>query len=86
MGQNTSSCFQRCVILDGSNALYTTTYEIDKKYGTSYAKNFENFMIHIHQNDFMVSTALTDPKGDRSIPPGQQPDPDMYIHVVEKKA
>jgi 4-hydroxybutyryl-CoA dehydratase/vinylacetyl-CoA-Delta-isomerase len=34
----------------------------------------------------MVSTALTDAKGDRSIVPGQQPDPDMYIHVVERRS
>ena len=28
---------------------------------------------------------MTDPKGDRSLPPHQQPDPDMFVHVVEKR-
>ena len=29
---------------------------------------------------------MTDPKGDRSLKPSQQPDPDMYVHVIEKSA
>ena len=36
LGQKTASCFQRCVGMDASNAVYSTTYEIDKKYGTHY--------------------------------------------------
>ena len=28
---------------------------------------------------------MTDPKGDRSLPPHQQPDPDVYVHIVEKR-
>ncbi len=28
---------------------------------------------------------MTDPKGDRSLSPHQQPDPDMYMHVVEER-
>ena len=31
LGQKTASCFQRCVGMDASNAVYSTTYEIDKK-------------------------------------------------------
>ena len=34
LGQKTGSCFQRCVGLDGINATYSVTYEIDQKYGT----------------------------------------------------
>jgi 4-hydroxybutyryl-CoA dehydratase/vinylacetyl-CoA-Delta-isomerase len=36
LGQKTASCFQRCVGMDAFNAVYSTTYEIDKKYGTEY--------------------------------------------------
>jgi len=28
---------------------------------------------------------MTAPKGDRSLAPSQQPDPDMYLHVVERR-
>ena len=34
-GQKTASCFQRCVGMDAFNAVYSTTYEIDEKYGTN---------------------------------------------------
>ena len=33
LGQKTASCFQRCVGMDAFNATYSTTYEIDEKYG-----------------------------------------------------
>ena len=32
-GQKTASCFQRCVGMDAFNAVFSTTYETDKKYG-----------------------------------------------------
>ena len=36
LGQKTGACFQRCVGMDAFNAVYSTTYEIDEKYGTDY--------------------------------------------------
>ena len=27
---------------------------------------------------------MTDPKGDRSLPPSRQEDPDIYLRIVEK--
>ena len=35
LGQKTASCFQRCVGMDAFNAVYSTTFEIDKKVGTN---------------------------------------------------
>jgi 4-hydroxybutyryl-CoA dehydratase/vinylacetyl-CoA-Delta-isomerase len=34
----------------------------------------------------MCAGAMTDPKGDRSLAPGEQPDPDQFLHVVERRA
>ncbi|MDR1029079.1 MAG: 4-hydroxyphenylacetate 3-hydroxylase family protein [Clostridiales Family XIII bacterium] len=85
MGRKTGSCFQRCVICDGSNALYATTYDIDQKYGTAYFERFKRYMIDVQNKDLIVAGALTDPKGDRSIPPTKQSDPDMYLRVVERR-
>ena len=39
-GQKTGSCFQRCVGMDAFNAMFSTTYEVDQKYGTNYHQNF----------------------------------------------
>ena len=85
IGQQTGSCFQRCVGFDGLNATYATSYDIDKKYGTDYHERFKNTLKMIQSKDLMVSGAMTDPKGDRSLSPSQQKDPDLYMHIVERK-
>ena len=44
LGQKTASCFQRCVGMDAFNAVFSTTYETDEKYGTHYHENFKQFL------------------------------------------
>ena len=85
LGQKTASCFQRCVGMDAFNSVFSTTYEIDEKYGTHYHENFKKFLTFVQDNDLTVDGAMTDPKGDRSKAPSQQADPDMYVHVVERR-
>lgn len=85
MGQKTASCFQRCVGMDAFNAIYSTTYECDKAHGTEYHKRFIEYMKFVQENDLVVDGAMTDPKGDRGLSPSQQPDPDMYVHIVEER-
>ncbi|MBC7344997.1 MAG: 4-hydroxybutyryl-CoA dehydratase, partial [Clostridia bacterium] len=63
---------------------YILTYEIDQKHGTSYHKRFLDFLKYVQQEDLMVAAGMTDPKGDRSLPPHKQPDPDLYLHVVDR--
>ncbi len=84
-GQKTASCFQRCVGMDAFNSEYSTTYEIDKEYGTKYHENFNKFLTYIHENDLIVDGAMTDPKGDRGLSISKQEDPDMYLRVVERR-
>ncbi len=84
-GQKTASCFQRCVGMDAFNATYSTTYEIDKKYGTHYHENFKKFLEFIQENDYVVDGAMTDPKGDRSKAPHAQEDPDMFVRIKERR-
>ena len=72
--------------MDAFNAVYSTTFEIDKKYGTSYFENFKKFAMYCQEKDFTVDGAMTDPKGDRGLAPHAQADPDMYLHVVERRA
>jgi len=85
LGQRTAACFQRCVGMDAFNAVYSTSYEIDKKYGTQYFENFKKFMLECQEKDLTVDGAMTDPKGDRSKAPHQQSDPDMFLRVVERR-
>lgn len=85
LGQKTGSCFQRCVGLDALNAVDSTTFEIDQKYGTDYHKRFRNYLTYVQEEDLTIDGAMTDPKGDRSLSPSQQKDRDLYLHVVEEK-
>ena len=85
MGQKTAACFQRCVGMDAFNAIFSTTYEMDKKHGTEYHKRFVEYLKMVQENDWTVDGAMTDPKGDRGLSPSQQKDPDMFVHIVEKR-
>lgn len=86
MGQKTASCFQRCAGLDVMNALNATTYEMDADLKTEYHQKFLNFLKNMQEEDLVCDAAMTDAKGDRSLPPSQQADPDLYLHVVKKDA
>ncbi len=84
-GQKTASCFQRCVGMDAFNAVFSTTYETDQKYGTSYHKNFVDYLKFIQENDLVVDGAMTDPKGDRGLSPSAQRDADLFLRIVERR-
>ena len=85
LGQQTAACFQRCVGMDAFNAVWSTTYETDKKYGTHYHENFKKFAAYVQEHDLTVDGAMTDPKGDRSKAPHEQADPDLFLRVVERR-
>ncbi|MCL5046550.1 MAG: 4-hydroxyphenylacetate 3-hydroxylase family protein [Actinobacteria bacterium] len=81
----TGSCFQRCVGLDALNALYTLTYEMDAEGGSIYHERLKKYLLYVQENDLMCAGSMTDPKGDRSLRPYQQADPDLYLHVVDRR-
>ncbi len=84
MGQNTGTCFQRCVGMDALNSLHSTTFEIDEKHGTKYHQRLIDFIKIMQKENFVIGGAMTDPKGDRSKGPSEQVDPDMFLHVVKR--
>jgi 4-hydroxybutyryl-CoA dehydratase/vinylacetyl-CoA-Delta-isomerase len=53
--------------------------------GTDYHKRLVNLLKEVQSKDLMISGAMTDVKGDRRLSPSRQKDPDLYVHVVEKK-
>ena len=85
LGQKTAACFQRCVGMDAINAVDSVTFEMDSKLGTDYHDRFNNFLLRMQEEDWTVDGAMTDPKGDRSLPPHKQADPDLFVHIVEKR-
>ena len=84
LGQLTGTCFQRCVGMDAFNSLYSVTYEIDEKYQTDYHQRLKGFITLMHEFNYVVGGAMTDVKGDRSLAPHQQEDPDMFVHITKR--
>src|ERR1044071_7491579 len=84
LGQLTGTCFQRCVGMDALNSLYSTTFEIDKKFGTPYHERFRKFVKKMQDDNLVIGGAMTDVKGDRSLSPSQQEDPDLFVHVSKR--
>ncbi|WP_238422171.1 4-hydroxyphenylacetate 3-hydroxylase N-terminal domain-containing protein [Gordonia sp. 'Campus'] len=66
----------------GSDALFALLRVLS---GESLAKA-QAFYRHCCENDVALAVAQTDVKGDRSLPPHRQPDPDHYLRVVDEDA
>lgn len=70
---------------DALFALHRVSRQVDQKYETNYYQRVEAFYRHCRDNDLAISVAQTDVKGDRSAGPLNQPDPDMYTRIVERR-
>ncbi len=70
----------------GSDALFglmIVTKKMDKELGTSYYERVMKYYNYIVKNDLALAVAQTDVKGDRSLRPHQQSDPDLYLRIVK---
>ncbi len=85
LGSLTGCCFQRCVGMDALNALSITTHNLDTRCGTEYNRRFLHYLEYVQEHDLTCDGAMTDPKGDRSLAPHAQPDPDSYLRIVERR-
>ncbi len=75
----------RCGGWTGINALWKTTFDMDQKKDTDYHERFKEWLKEAQERDVTISVALTDPKGDRTLPPSKQEDPDMNLRIIEEK-
>jgi 4-hydroxybutyryl-CoA dehydratase / vinylacetyl-CoA-Delta-isomerase len=66
----------------GSDALFAFERVLD---GEARARA-QAFAAHCRDGDLAVAVAQTDVKGDRSLPPHAQADPDLYVHVVDERS
>ena len=87
MFQHTGTCTGgRCVGWTALNSMFTTTWEMDQKLGTSYHKTFLYWLKDAQARDISIAGALTDAKGDRTKTPSMQDDPDLFLRIVERRA
>jgi 4-hydroxybutyryl-CoA dehydratase / vinylacetyl-CoA-Delta-isomerase len=84
LGRRTGTCFQRCVGLDAIGSCHSVTFDIDGKLGSEYHRRFLSFLERAQAANVVIGGAMTDPKGDRSRPPHQQRDADLFLHVVRR--
>jgi len=72
----------------GSDALFgllRTTKKIDAALGTRYHARVADFYDYCWQQDLSFALAQTDVKGDRSLRPAEQEDPDLYLRIVAER-
>ena len=69
------------------NALWSVTFELDKANDgrTEYHQRFKQYIKMCQEKDLAVSGNITDAKGDRSKPPHDQSDPDLFVRIIEKR-
>ena len=86
--QKAGGCIQRCMGIDGANAVSCASHEADKgnNGATEYYKNFLKWLEDFQREDLVGCCAQTDVKGNRPQRPSQQKDPDAYVRVVERKS
>jgi len=86
MFQLTGTCTGgRCVGWTAINSMFVTTYDMDAKLGTDYHQRLIAWLRDAQARDITIAGALTDPKGDRTKTPSAQDDPDMSLHIVERR-
>ena len=80
-----TGCAMRYLTMDGFNAVFQITHRLDAEYGTDYHARFVDYLHEAQEQDLTVGIAMTDAKGDRSLRPHEQPNPDTYLRVVERR-
>src|SRR5262249_41857996 len=78
-------CAQRYLSHDALNALFLATRHADALHATGYHQRLLAYLETVEESDLTLGIAMTDAKGDRSKKPGQQANPDAYVHIKERR-
>ncbi len=82
--RRTGSCAGAvCVGWNAQSVMWAITHDMDAEFGTDYHERLKNWILGVQEKGLTVAGALTDAKGDRSLPPSQQADLDSNIRVTE---
>ncbi len=80
-----SGCAQRYLAHDALNAIFQASKRTDDAHGTDYHSRFLAYLHEVQDRDLTLGAAMTDAKGDRSLRPGAQVNPDVYVHIKERR-
>lgn len=70
---------------DALFALHIVADHLDKHTGAAYLPKVRHYYTACREQDLSFAVAQTDVKGDRSKRPSEQPHPDYYVRVVERR-
>ena len=65
--------------------LLTAAPKLEKSAPDCYER-IQHYVEQTIRDDIRIAECITDAKGNRSLPPSKQPDPDMYVRVVARKS
>lgn len=85
LGEYLCHCCYRCITTDCLSAAWAVSYDVDQKYNTDYHQRVIEIVKDAQRNDWIIGGLGQDAKGDRSLSPSQQADPDVFVHVVERR-
>jgi 4-hydroxybutyryl-CoA dehydratase / vinylacetyl-CoA-Delta-isomerase len=80
-----SGCAVRYLTHDAFNGIFQGTKRADDAHRTDYHQRFLAYMHEVQDKDLTLGVAMTDAKGDRSKRPGDQANPDVYLHIKERR-
>jgi len=80
-----SGCAQRYLTHDALNGIFQATKRCDDNHGTDYHQRFLSYLHEVQDRDLTLGVAMTDAKGDRSKRPAEQANPDVYVHIKERR-
>ena len=80
-----SGCAQRYLTHDSLIAVQQATFRADAEHATEYSQRFAAYLAGVQDEDLTIGVAMTDAKGDRSKRPGAQANPDVYVHISERR-
>lgn len=80
-----TGCAMRYLSMDGLNAAWQLTHRLDAAVGGEYHARLRAYLEHVQDQDLTVGIAMTDAKGDRSLRPHEQDNPNAYVHVVGRQ-
>jgi 4-hydroxybutyryl-CoA dehydratase/vinylacetyl-CoA-Delta-isomerase len=85
----------RLPVLHGADLVANVTYQSIMTLMTAaarmgdcptYVQRIGAYVDQAQQDDIRIVECITDAKGDRSLPPARQHDPDLYVRVVDRSA